>query len=65
MATYQVKGNLSNSEKTKVIIVQDVYSANEAMDYAAMFHSIDEIEFIKQGELVKGIFEESKSSFII
>lgn len=59
MPTYQVKGKISGSDESKTIIVTDVYSPNEAMDYAAMFHSIDEIEFIKQGELVKGIFKEN------
>lgn len=64
MATYEVKGKLSNSEETKTIIVDDVYSPNEAMDYAAMFHSIDEIEYIKQGELVKGAFVPSPTTSI-
>ncbi|MES2428300.1 MAG: hypothetical protein V4560_15070 [Bacteroidota bacterium] len=58
--TYQVIGTVSNTDQKKTIIVEGpAYTEKDAMDYAAMFHSIDEIESIKQGSLRKGIFFES------
>lgn len=59
MSTYQVTGYLSNSEIKKTVILDEMFDSNEAMDYAAVFHNIDEIVSIKRGECVKGIFIET------
>lgn len=59
---YQVTGKVGNSGKTKTIHVgkqDNVYSSNDAMDYAAMFHGIGEITSITFGRLEKGIFTNS------
>jgi hypothetical protein len=55
---HEVKGKLCNSDESKTIHIPGMANDNEAMDYAAMFHSIDEIEHIKHGYLVKGAFVE-------
>ena len=63
---YEVCGTLSNSDEHKTIVIEiggPVISRNDAMDYAAMFHSIDEIKHIRQGRLIKGIFTPTNPLF--
>ena len=47
MNTFEVVGYLSNSRTEKTIVIEDITHEREAMDYAAMFHNIDEIISIK------------------
>ena len=57
---YEVKGKVPGSDTEKTIHIEisgPVQSRNDAMDYAAMHHNIDQIIHIYQGKLVKGIFK--------
>lgn len=47
MPKYKITGKVPNTDKIKTITCE-VYSEMEAMDYAAMFHNIDEIISITQ-----------------
>jgi hypothetical protein len=56
---YEVIGLVPGKDEPKRIVLHDDwggYSRNDAIDYAAMFHGIDQIISIKQGTLEKGIF---------
>lgn len=64
MNTYQVTGYLSNSRTKKTVVIEELTNENEAMDYAAIFHNIDEIISIKPGTVEKGIFIPTNPSTI-
>ena len=64
MNTFEVVGYLSNSRTEKTIVIEDITHEREAMDYAAMFHNIDEIISIKPGTVEKGIFIPTNPSTI-